>query len=84
LLVLLDPGYGPLMKTKSHTFTSAMALCAAAVLSFTFVDSARAVIIPDINPGPIVKPINTRPWIESLPPIAPPVEVGTYNGTVMD
>ena len=79
------------MKIKSHTSKWAMALCALAVFSFT----AQAAIVADIQPpGPTIMPTGDndndiiggtiRPRIEPLPPIQPPVDSGTFNGTVMD
>ena len=75
------------MKIKSHTSKWAIALCALAAFSFT----AQADIIDVGPPGPAITPttendigVTIRPRIEPLPATKPPVDSGTFNGTVMD
>jgi hypothetical protein len=69
------------MKNKSHISSWAIALCAVAVFSVT--GTAYGIRLPDPSPGPIVKPISESPGkpLQPLPPIAPPVESGTFTGT---
>lgn len=74
------------MKTKSHLSQFAIALCALATFSFTAAQASR--IPPTPQPGPTVLPIGVdviqpKP-VQTYPPIQPPVNSGTYNGTVMD
>jgi hypothetical protein len=68
------------MKTKSPFFASAMALCAAAVLSFTFADSASA----KKSAGPTITPPASTEPVQPLPVTTSPVASGTFNGTVME
>jgi hypothetical protein len=72
------------MKIKSHVSKWAMALCALAVFSFT----AHAGVI-SVDPSPIVAAgtetaTSPKISIDPVPPMPPVVEVGTFNGTVMD
>ena len=75
------------MKIKSYVSKWAMALCAFAVFSFTA--HAGAIIRNDLVPEPPVAAApetntSSKISIDPVPPTPPPVEVGTYNGTVMD
>ncbi|MFL6589722.1 MAG: hypothetical protein ACJ8M4_06070 [Chthoniobacterales bacterium] len=70
------------MKTKSHSSKWAMALCALAVFSLT----AQAAIQPGPAPGPSVPPptdVKTGK-LQPFPAIQPPVQIGTFNGSVME
>jgi hypothetical protein len=78
------------MKNKSHISNWAIALCAIAVFSLTGTGTAYArlrapapVPSPYIQPSPEVTPVQPSPEITPLPPIAPPVDSGTYTGTIM-
>lgn len=80
------------MKNKSHFSNWAIALCALAVFSLAGTGSAYAglkapapVPSPYIQPSPEVTPVQPSPEItpQPLPPIAPPVDSGTYTGTIM-
>jgi hypothetical protein len=75
------------MKIKSHTSKWAIALCAFAVFSFT----AHAGKLTDQAPAPTIAPatetdagVKTLPPIAPVPPTQPPVDNGTFNGTVVD
>jgi hypothetical protein len=76
------------MKTKSHILTSAMALCAAAVFSFTTAPAAKAGSISGgsdsiVEPAPVD---DRQPATFGIQPVPAPSEtapMGTFTGTVM-
>ena len=81
----LKPDIVRSMKTKSHTCKWAMALCAAALFSFTVTPAAKADAVSADSP---VTPGTVEPYqfgtygTDPVPPSPETSPVGTFSGTM--